>query len=85
MGFTARLFAIIGTGEPPGGSSGSAMAVFWPAGIGKAESYVLFDDTSPAWAGNSDLDVNPTDGTITKKKATTPVYRASIKGANYAA
>ena len=65
--------------------SDTYMAVFWPAGIGKADTYVLFDNTSPAWAGNSDLDVNPTDGTITKKKATAPVYRASIKGANYAA
>ena len=61
------------------------MAVFWSTGIGKALDYVLFDSTDAAYAMNSGLDVNPTDGTVTKKKACAPVYRSAIKGANYAA
>lgn len=61
------------------------MAIFYSKGMGKTLDYVLFDSSDVAYAKNSNLDVNPTDGTVTKKKACVPVYRKAIKGPNHAA
>ena len=48
------------------------MAVLWPAGMGKADSYVLFSQGSAAYRDNSYLDGNR-DGAVTKLEAYQPV------------
>ena len=49
------------------------MAVHWPAGIGKDDSFVMYREGSDAYSANRSLDVNG-DGTVTRGEA---VARAS--------
>jgi hypothetical protein len=44
------------------------MAVLWPSGVGKAESYVLWSETDYRYRANRGLDIN-NDGKITKDEA----------------
>jgi hypothetical protein len=57
------------------------MAVFWPAGIGKADDYVLIDrdKNTIAYNQNSGLDVSR-DGKITKGEAASRVRDIFIEG-----
>ncbi|MGZ5031831.1 MAG: transglycosylase SLT domain-containing protein [Usitatibacter sp.] len=54
------------------------MAILWPAAVGKAEDFVLFDKSDPLhpkrYIQNSGLDFNE-DGLITKGEATARVQR----------
>lgn len=62
------------------------MAILWPAAIGKADSYVLFDKaTGPtAYAQNKGLDFNG-DGRITRLEAYSRVAALRSKGEALAA
>lgn len=57
------------------------MAILWPKGVGKAESYVLFDrDLTPtAYRQNSGIDINR-DGKVTKAEAAAKVLAKKQKG-----
>ena len=57
------------------------MAILWPAAIGKAEDYVLFDKvrTPKAYAQNKGLDHNK-DGKVTKQEATSAVRAKLNRG-----
>jgi len=57
------------------------MAILWPAGVGKPESYVLFDRSKPgkAYRQNSGIDMNK-DGLVTKAEATAKVHAKLVRG-----
>jgi hypothetical protein len=55
------------------------MAILWPRGIGKPESYVLWAKGTPAYAVNWGLDTNR-DGAVTKAEAAAKVHAKLIKG-----
>jgi len=57
------------------------MAILWPNGVGKPESYVLFDRSKPgkAYRQNSGIDMNK-DGLVTKAEATAKVNAKLVKG-----
>lgn len=46
------------------------MAIHWPAGVGKDDSYVMYKEGSKEYAGNKNLDVNG-DGTVTRAETLT--------------
>lgn len=55
------------------------MAILWPRGIGKPESYVLWSKGTPAYAVNRGLDANR-DGAVTKAEAAAKVHAKLIRG-----
>lgn len=58
------------------------MAILWPAGVGKSESYPLFVRGQKPLANyiqNAGLDINK-DGVVTKAEATAKVHAKLIKG-----
>lgn len=57
------------------------MAILWPAGVGKSESYVLFDRSKmpTAYRQNSGIDTNR-DGLVTKAEAAAKVNAKLVKG-----
>lgn len=55
------------------------MAILWPRGIGKPESYVLWPKGTPAYAVNWGLDTNK-DGAVTKGEAAAKVNAKLVKG-----
>jgi len=59
------------------------MAVFWPAGIGKPDSYVIATSPSQVYNANAGLDVNR-DGTITRGEAVSRVNDSYRRGQQYA-
>jgi len=62
------------------------MAILWPAGVGKPESYVLFDQADPKhpkrYLQNKGLDFNK-DGKITKAEASAKVTETMRLGFHY--
>lgn len=59
------------------------MAVFWPAGIGKPDTYVIATSPSKVYNANAGLDVNR-DGTITRGEAVSRVNDSYRRGQQYA-
>lgn len=59
------------------------MAVFWPAGIGKPDSYVIATSPSSVYNANAGLDINR-DGTITRGEAVARVNDSYRRGQQYA-
>lgn len=59
------------------------MAVFWPAAIGKPDSYVIATSPSSVYNANAGLDVNR-DGTITRGEAVSRVNDSYRRGQQYA-
>lgn len=59
------------------------MAVFWPAGIGKPDTYVIATSPSSVYNANAGLDVNR-DGTITRGEAVSRVNDSYRRGQQYA-
>lgn len=59
------------------------MAVFWPAAIGKPDSYVIASSPSKEYNANAGLDVNR-DGTITRGEAVSRVNDSYRRGQQYA-
>lgn len=59
------------------------MAVFWPAGIGKPDTYVIATSPSNVYNANAGLDVNR-DGTITRGEAVSRVNDSYRRGQQYA-
>jgi len=59
------------------------MAVFWPAGIGKPDAYVIATSPSSVYNANAGLDVNR-DGTITRGEAVSRVNDSYRRGQQYA-
>lgn len=59
------------------------MAVFWPAAIGKPDSYVIATSPSQVYNANAGLDVNR-DGTITRGEAVSRVNDSYRRGQQYA-
>lgn len=57
------------------------MAILWPNGVGKPESYVLFDRAKQptAYRQNSGIDMNK-DGQVTKAEATAKVHAKLVRG-----
>lgn len=55
------------------------MAILWPKGVGKPESYVLFSKPSVQFKQNAGLDGNK-DGVVTKAEAASKVEKKLIKG-----
>ena len=62
------------------------MAILWPAGVGKADSYVLWDKrTKPTtYRQNSGIDINK-DGVITRAECITKVKEKYEKGKKFIA
>lgn len=58
-------------------------AVFWPAAIGKPDSYVIATSPSSVYNANAGLDVNR-DGTITRGEAVSRVNDSYRRGQQYA-
>jgi hypothetical protein len=62
------------------------MAVLWPAGIGRPDSYIMWErDSGPyqaAYAANSGLDLD-NSGSITKGEAVTRVNASYLRGQNF--
>ncbi len=59
------------------------MAVFWPAAIGKPDSYGIATSPSSVYNANAGLDVNR-DGTITRGEAVSRVNDSYRRGQQYA-
>lgn len=59
------------------------MAVFWPAGIGKPDTYVIATSPSSVYNANSGLDKNR-DGTITREEAVSRVNESLRRGMQFA-
>lgn len=61
------------------------MAVLWPAAIGKADTYVMWESTGPyqrEYNANSGLDVNR-DGKITRGEALSRINKSVVKGQQF--
>lgn len=59
------------------------MAVFWPAAIGKPDSYVIATSPSSVYNANAGLDINR-DGTITRGEAVSRVNDSYRRGQQFA-
>lgn len=59
------------------------MAVFWPAGIGKPDAYVIATSPSSVYNANAGLDINR-DGTITRGEAISRVNDSYRRGQQHA-
>lgn len=57
--------------------------MFWPAAIGKPDSYVIATSPSSVYNANAGLDVNR-DGTITRGEAVSRVNDSYRRGQQYA-
>lgn len=58
------------------------MAVFWPAGIGKPDAYVIATSPSSVYNANAGLDINR-NGTITRGEAVSRVNDSYQRGLQY--
>lgn len=57
------------------------MAVHWPAGVGKDDSYVMYKKGSDSYNANKGLDTNG-DGTVTRGETLARLFSATGKGGN---
>lgn len=57
------------------------MAVHWPAGVGKDDSYVMYKKGSDSYNSNKNLDTNG-DGTVTRGETLARLFSATGKGGN---
>lgn len=57
------------------------MAVHWPAGVGKDDSYVMYKAGSDSYKANKGLDTNG-DGTVTRGETLARLFSATGKGGN---
>ena len=57
------------------------MAVHWPAGVGKDDSYVMYKAGSDSYNANKGLDTNG-DGTVTRGETLARLFSATGKGGN---
>jgi hypothetical protein len=57
------------------------MAVHWPKGVGKDDSYVMYEAGSDSYNANKGLDTNG-DGTVTRGETLARLFSATGKGGN---
>jgi hypothetical protein len=57
------------------------MAVHWPKGVGKDDSYVMYEAGSDSYDANKGLDTNG-DGTVTRGETLARLFSATGKGGN---
>lgn len=57
------------------------MAVHWPKGVGKDDSYVMYEAGSDSYKANKGLDTNG-DGTVTRGETLARLFSATGKGGN---
>jgi hypothetical protein len=75
-----------GRPSPITGLNDMYMAILWPAGVGKPDSYVLWDRASmpTTFRQNAGLDLNK-DGSITKAECAAKLHAMKTEGMRFAA